>query len=102
MNDYTLEYTLDGKVVDKIDTYISGRYDVYAKATIDGKEVRKLVYTFDVVDRYVEAFEVEDNNYSVLIISVSLGLIFMASLIFIVRKRIKKANIFVFLILDKV
>ena len=86
LNEYTLEYTLDDKVVDSINTNYTGRYKVYVKANIDGKEVRELVYTLDVTSGYVEIENIK-NNYTVLIISVLLGVIFLAGCIYISRKK---------------
>jgi hypothetical protein len=86
LNEYILEYTLDDKVVDSINTNYTGRYKVYVKANIDGKEVRELVYTLDVTSGYVEIENIK-NNYTVLIISVLLGVIFLAGCIYISRKK---------------
>ena len=90
IEDYTLVYTLDGKAVDGIDTYTSGRYNIYAKAMIDGEEVIKLVHTLDIIDRYVDVYDDDTNNYSTLIVTLGVGAMFICSMAFIVRKKIKK------------
>ena len=84
--DYTLVYTLDGKEVEGIDTLYSGVYRVYAVANVNCEEISQLVYTLKITDRYVEAFDIDD-NYWLLIVNIAIGLLFIAGCIFVCKKK---------------
>jgi hypothetical protein len=86
LEDYTLEYRLDGRVVSEIDTSYAGRYEIYLKAVVDGEEVKSLIHTLDIESTYVEILNT-DANYMILVMFVIFIVSIFTFVIFISKKK---------------